>query len=71
MSSVLNPKEGEKPSEEALIARLRRFVEDSDLSLYQIASLIGTSGTVLSMWFAGTARPHMSELEEIKKLLKP
>jgi len=69
MSSVLNPKEGEKPSEEALIARLRRFVEDSDLSLYQIASLIGTSGTILSMWLAGTATPHLSQLDKIEKFL--
>ena len=60
-----------RSAEIPIIVRLRQFVEDSDLSLYQIASLIGTSGTVLSMWFAGTARPHMSELEEIKKFLKP
>ena len=71
MSSVVNPKEGEEPSEEALIVRLRRFVEDSDLSLYQIASLIGTSGTILSMWLAGTAKPHMTELDEIETFLKP
>jgi DNA transposition AAA+ family ATPase len=71
MTSVVNPKEGEEPSEEALIARLRRFVEDSDLSLYQIASLIGTSGTILSMWLAGTARPNMTKVDEIEKFLKP
>jgi DNA transposition AAA+ family ATPase len=70
MSSIVNSKEGEEASEEALIVRLRRFVEDSDLSLYQIASLIGISGTILSMWLAGTARPHMAELDEIEKLLK-
>jgi DNA transposition AAA+ family ATPase len=70
MASVVNSTEGEEPSEEALIVRLRRFVEDSDLSLYQIASLIGISGTMLSMWLAGTARPHMTELNEIEKLLK-
>ena len=70
MSSVVNSKEGEEPSEEALIVRLRRFVEDSDLSLYQIASLIGISGTILSMWLAGTARPNMTDLDEIEKLIK-
>jgi len=70
MASVVNSTEGEEPSEETLIVRLRRFVEDSDLSLYQIASLIGISGTMLSMWLAGTARPHMTELNEIEKLLK-
>jgi hypothetical protein len=66
----VNPMKGEDPSGEALIVKLKRFVEDSDLSLYQIASLIGTSGTILSMWLAGTARPHMTELAEIEKLLK-
>ena len=70
MASVVNSTEGEEPSEEALIVRLRRFVEDSDLSLYQIASLIGISGTILSMWLAGTARPHMTDLDEIEKLIK-
>jgi DNA transposition AAA+ family ATPase len=67
MASVVNPNEGDQPSEEALIVRLRRFVEDSDLSLYKIASRIGTSGTKLS---AGTARPQMTELDEIEKFLK-
>jgi DNA transposition AAA+ family ATPase len=70
MASVVNPNEGDQPSEEALIVRLRRFVEDSDLSLYKIASRIGTSGTKLSMWLAGTARPQMTELDEIEKFLK-
>jgi hypothetical protein len=41
MPSVVHSKEREKPSEEALIAKLRRFVEDSDLSFYQIASRVG------------------------------
>ena len=70
MSFVVNPKEGEEPSDKALIVRLRRFVEESDLSFYKIASRIGTSGTKLSMWLAGTARPHMAELDEIEKFLK-
>jgi DNA transposition AAA+ family ATPase len=70
MSFVVNPKEGDEPSEQTLIVRLRRFVEDSDLSLYKIASHIGTSGTKLSMWLAGTATPRRTELEEIEKLLE-
>jgi DNA transposition AAA+ family ATPase len=70
MSFVVNYKEGDEPNEEALIVRLRRFVEDSDLSLYKIASLIGTSGTKLSMWLAGTARPHITELDDIENFLK-
>jgi transcriptional regulator with XRE-family HTH domain len=52
------------------IFRLRHLVEDSDLSFYQIASLLGTSGTILSMWLSGTARPDRSELGEIEKLLE-
>ena len=68
MESFVNPRE-EEPSGETLIVKLRQFVEDSDLSLYQIASLIGTSGTILSMWLAGTATPHLSQLDEIEKFL--
>jgi DNA transposition AAA+ family ATPase len=70
MPSHLHPAEGNDPCDEALIGSLRRFVEDSDLSIYQIAELIGTSAAVLSMWLAGTARPHRTELTEIKMLLK-
>ena len=62
-------KEEEEISERALMVRLRRFVEDSDLSFYKIASRMGTSGTTLSMWLAGTARPQTEELAEIEKLL--
>ena len=57
-------------ADESLIGRLRRFIEDSPLTFYQIASLIGTSGTILSMWIAGTARPHTMELIAIDRLLK-
>ena len=60
-----------RSAEITVIVRLRRFVEDSDLSFYQIASLIGTSGTILSMWLAGTVRPHMTKLDEIEKFLRP
>jgi hypothetical protein len=62
-------KEREELSKRALMARLRRFVEDSDLSFYKIASRVNTSGTMLSMWLAGTARPQPGELAEIEKLL--
>jgi hypothetical protein len=34
-----------RSAEITVIVRLSRFVEDSHLSFYQIASLIGTSGT--------------------------
>jgi DNA transposition AAA+ family ATPase len=70
MSFVVHPKEGEEPGDEALIGKLKRFVEESDLSLYQIATLIGTSGVILSMWLAGTAKPHTTELNEIDRFLR-
>src|SRR5215470_2068048 len=63
-------KEGEAARERALVARLRQFIEDSDLSFYKIASRIGTSGGTLSMWLAGKARPHAEELAAIEKFLK-
>ena len=63
-------KEGEESNEEALVERLRQFVENSDLSFYRIASRIGTSGGTLSMWLAGKARPHAEELVAIEKFLK-
>jgi DNA transposition AAA+ family ATPase len=68
MPFVEHSKEGEEPTQEALIARLRRFVEDSDLSFYQIAARVGTSGTMLSMWLSGTARPDAVESAEIQRL---
>jgi len=65
MAFVAHSKDGK----EALIARLRRFVEDSDLSFYEIASRIETSGTILSMWLARTAQPDGKELSEIERFL--
>jgi DNA-binding transcriptional regulator YiaG len=62
--------EGREPNEEAVVERLRQFVEKSDLSFYRIASRIGTSGGTLSMWLAGKARPRADELAAIEKLLK-
>jgi DNA transposition AAA+ family ATPase len=63
-------KEGEAARERALVASLRHFIEDSDLSFYRIASRIGTSGGILSMWLAGTARPRAEELAAIEKFLR-
>ena len=70
MNSHAPCKEGETPKEKALVERLRRFVEDSHLGFYEIASEVGTSGVRLSMWLAGTAEPHAQELEAIEKFLK-
>jgi DNA transposition AAA+ family ATPase len=70
MAFVTGPKDGGEPSEKELIARLRKFVEDSDLSFYKIASRIGTSGGILSMWLAQVTRPRPKELDSIQKFLK-
>jgi len=70
MDFVTRSKEGGESSEEALVERLKQFVEDSDLSFYEIASRIGTSAAILSMWLARRARPHAEELDAIEKFLK-
>ena len=71
MSSVVHRQEGEEPAREMTsVGRLAEFVESSPLSFYQIASLIGISGAVLSMWLAGTARPSMTKLEAIENFLR-
>jgi transcriptional regulator with XRE-family HTH domain len=64
-------KEREAARERVLVARLRQFIEDSDLSFYKIASRVGASGGILSMWLAGTARPRAEELAAIEKFLPP
>ena len=70
MTFATSSKEGEESNENALVARLRQFVENSDLSFYKIASRIGTSGGILSLWLAGTARPRAEELTAIEKFLQ-
>ena len=70
MTFATSSKEGEESNENALVARLRQFVENSDLSFYKIASRIGTSGGILSLWLAGTARPRAEELAAIEKFLQ-
>jgi DNA transposition AAA+ family ATPase len=69
MAYFENPKEGEEPNDEALLRRLMQFVSDSELSFYRIASRIGTSGVILSMWLAGAARPDKTQLTAIDRLL--
>ena len=70
MAFVPRSKEGEESSEKSLVARLRQFVEDSDLNFYKIASRIGTSGGILSMWLSERAKPGPEELVAIEKFLK-
>ena len=56
--------------EQALLDELKRFVEDTKLSIYRIAELMGVYGATLSIWIAGTAKPHRTELLEIKGFLE-
>jgi transcriptional regulator with XRE-family HTH domain len=70
MAFVTDPKDGGESSEKALVARLRQFVQDSDLSFYKIASRIGTSGGILSMWLSERAKPGPEKLDAIEKFLK-
>ena len=65
----MRSKEGAQSDEEALVEKLRQFVE-RDLSFYRIASCIGTSGGTLSMWLAGKAWPRAEEFAAIEKFLK-
>ena len=70
MDFATRSKEGREPNDEALLERLRQFVENSDLSFYKIASCLGTSGGTLSLWLARKARPRAEELAAIEKFLK-
>ena len=70
MDFAARSKEGREPNEEALVERLKQFIEDFDLSFYEIASRIETSAAILSMWLAGKARPRAEELSAIEKFLK-
>ena len=70
MDFVTRSKEGGESREEALVESLKQFIEDSDLSFYEIAQRIGTSAGILSMWLAGKTKPHAEELAAIEKFLK-
>ncbi len=59
----------DESDEVALIRKLRRFVEESDLSIPKIASEIGVFSATLSMWLAGTTKPSRRELLAIKSFL--
>jgi DNA transposition AAA+ family ATPase len=56
--------------EVALTRKLRRFVEESDLSIPKIASKMGVFSATLSMWIAGTTKPSHTELLAIKRFLE-
>ena len=56
--------------EQALSRDLKRFVEESDLSIPKIANLMGVFSATLSMWIAGTTKPSPTELLAIKNFLE-
>jgi DNA-binding transcriptional regulator YiaG len=56
--------------EQALTRDLKRFVEESDLSIPKIASKMGVFSATLSMWIAGTTKPSRKELLAIKCFLE-
>jgi DNA transposition AAA+ family ATPase len=70
MPFVVHHRDEDEPNQEALILRLRQFVENSDLSFYKIASRVGISGAMLSMWLAGTARPDAEEMAQVEEFLE-
>jgi len=67
MSFTVHFEQGGDSSEDALIARLRRFVEDSDLTFYQIASRVGTTGTILSTAPIHESRLRLGDLLKTKR----
>jgi DNA-binding transcriptional regulator YiaG len=56
--------------EPAITRNLRRFVEESDLSIPKIASDMGVFNATLSLWIAGTTKPSRAELLAIKSFLE-
>ena len=56
--------------EQAVVAGLRRFVEDSDLSITRIATLMGVSAGALKTWIEGTTSLRPAKLLEIKGFLR-
>jgi hypothetical protein len=56
--------------EQALTRDLKRFVEESELSIPKIASEMGVFSATLSMWIAGTAKRSHRELLAIKSFLE-
>ena len=60
----------EELDERALARELSKFVEESELSLPKIASLMGVFSATLSMWIAGSAKPSRTNLLMIERFLK-
>jgi DNA-binding transcriptional regulator YiaG len=59
-----------RPNLSQIVRDLRRFVEESELSIPKIACLMGVFGATLSMWIVGSAKPSNTELLLIKRFLE-
>jgi hypothetical protein len=60
----------QESDEDQLLRELTRFVEYSDQSIPRIATLLGVSDVVLSMWIARTTKPTSIKFLEIRKFLR-
>lgn len=64
------PRNEGSPVDEAVVERLKQFVEDLDISFHEIASRTGTSAGMLSIWLVGRAKLHAEELAAIENVLR-
>jgi DNA-binding transcriptional regulator YiaG len=53
--------------EQALTRELKRFVEESELSIPKIASEMGVFSATLSMWIGGTTKPSRAATEVFRE----
>jgi len=60
----------QESDEDQLLRELTRFVENSDQSIPRLATLLGVSDVVLSMWMARTTKPTSTKFIEIRKFLR-
>jgi hypothetical protein len=59
----------EESDEDRLIGELTRFIENCDQSIPRIATLMGVSDAVLSMWIARTTKPTPIKISRDQKIL--
>jgi Helix-turn-helix len=59
-----------REGEQAFVPVLKRFVQDSDLSISRTADLIGISPESLKRWIAGITKPRPAKVVKIKWFLK-
>ena len=62
--------QNQESDEDQLLRELTRFVENSDQSIPRLATVLGVSDVVLSMWIARTTKPTPTKFLEIRKFLR-